>query len=62
MPHLFVLYVNGITEVFMKDCALSLYADDNLLFGKIIGLSDYATVADNIDLVHAWFKEWFMKF
>ena len=25
-------------------------------------MSDYATVQENIELVHAWFKEWFMEF
>ena len=28
---LFLLYINGVTELITKDCALSLYADDNLL-------------------------------
>ena len=38
---LFLLYINGVTELIMKDCALSLYADDNLLFCQIMGLSVY---------------------
>ena len=61
-PLLFLLYINGVTEVVTSDCALSLYADDNLLFCEIIELSDYARVQENINLVHAWFLEWFMEF
>ena len=44
-----------------KDYVLSLYADNSLLFCEITGWSDYAMVQDNIDLVHAWFKEWLME-
>ena len=40
-PLLFLLCINGVTEVVTSDCALSLYADDNLL----------------LYLVHAWFLE-----
>ena len=45
-----------------KDCALSQYTNDNLLFYKIMRCSDYATMQDNIDLVHGWFREWLMEF
>ena len=61
-PLLFLLYINGVTEVVTSNCALSLYADDNLLFCEIIELRDYTRVQDNINLVHAWFLEWFMEF
>ena len=27
-----------------------------------MGRSDYAIVQDNVGIVHAWFKEWFMDF
>ena len=52
-PLLFLLYINGVTEVVTDNCALSLYADGNLLFCEIIELSDYARVQENINLVHA---------
>ena len=61
-PLLFLLYINGVTEVVTSDCTFSLYAYDNLLFREIIELSDYARVQENINLVHAWFLEWFMEF
>ena len=61
-PLLFLLYINGITMMVTRDCALSLYADEISLFYEIIELSDYAMVQENINLVHAWFLEWFMEF
>ena len=36
-----------------SDCALSLYADDNLLFCEIIESNDNVRVLENINLVHA---------
>ena len=35
-PLLFLLYINRVTQVVTSNCALSLYADDNLLFCEII--------------------------
>ena len=61
-PLLFLLYINGVTEMVTKECSLSLYTDDNLLFFEITGRTNYATVQDNIDLVHALFNECFMEF
>ena len=63
--HLFrfvILYVNGVTDVVTKDCDLSMYADDNLLFSEIRNLGGYSHVQENIDLVHDWFGQWFMDF
>ena len=60
-PLLFLLYINGVTKVVTRDCALSLYTDDILLFFEIIELRDYDTIQENINLVHAWFLEWFME-
>ena len=35
-PLLFLLYINGVTQVVTSNCALALYADDNLLFCEIV--------------------------
>ena len=60
---LFLLYINGVTEVLTSDCALSLNADDNLLFSEIIELSDMPGCRSTSVLsMHAWFLEWFMEF
>ena len=61
-PILFLLYVNGVSDVVTKDCDLSLFSNDNLLFCEIRNLRDYSHLQEKIDLVHVLFGLWFMDF
>ena len=59
---LFLLYINGVTDVVMQDCNISYYADDSLLFCEMMGLSDFFITQENTDLVKNWFEENFKEF
>ena len=54
-PLLFLIYINDLTEINLRDGAkITLYADDVLLFRVINSPEDFAKLQDDIDKVGNW--------
>ena len=57
-PLLFVIYVNGITQLpFQEGSHLLLYADDILLYRSIKTQEDYYILQQHIALLEAWISQ-----
>ncbi len=61
-PLLFLLYVNGVTDVISTECDLSLFTDDILLYSEIRVPNDYLVVQENIDSVFDWSRKESLEF
>ena len=62
-PLLFLIYIDSITRVGLSTGAkLILYADDILLYKQMKCLEDYNELQHDIDLLHHWTAENFLKF
>ena len=53
-PHLFLIYIDDITNVELNDGNLLLYADDILLYHPIYCLDDYVHLQQKIDKLYLW--------
>ena len=62
-PLLFLIYIDSITRVGLSTGAkLILYEDDILLYKQMKCLEDYNELQHDIDLLHHWTAENFLKF
>ena len=56
-PLLFILYINGLSNIPLSPTAkLILYADDILLYIPCNSASDISAIQHNIDLISSWFS------
>ena len=54
-PLLFLIYINGITNMQLSlDSKITLYADDILLFKPIRKKEDYKDIQQDIDTLYTW--------
>ena len=56
-PLLFLIYINGVTEIPLNDGCMLLYADDILLYRQIQSSSDYQLLQQDIDAMETWFSQ-----
>ena len=56
-PLLFLIYINGVTEIPLNDGCMLLYADDILLYRQIQSSSDYQLFQQDIDAMESWFSQ-----
>ena len=59
-PLLFLIYINGISEVELHNGTIILYADDILLHRRIQSQADYLLLQKDIDNIRAWFMANYM--
>jgi len=59
-PLLFLIYINGISEVELHNGTIILYADDILLHRRIQSQADYLLLQKDIDSIRAWFMANYM--
>jgi hypothetical protein len=59
-PLLFLLYINDITQGIQSE--MRLFADDCVLYRKIVSDSDVNSLQADIDKLHSWSLDWQMKF
>ena len=60
-PLLFLIYINGITDLQLSsESCITLYADDILLFKPINKVEDYIDLQNDINSLHEWSQESFL--
>ena len=62
-PLLFLLYIDGITNVTLSpNSHLTLYADDMLLYRPIANCADYANLQEDINRISEWVEANYLQF
>ena len=56
-PTLFLIYINGITDISLSDGSKLLYADDLLLYRAIRTVHDYAQLQQDINSLDNWIQQ-----
>ena len=59
-PILFLIYINDLCDV-IKDCNLSMFADDTKIFKVVKNEQDKETLQDNINAMSKWCQDWQMS-
>src|SRR5271170_5517985 len=58
-PLLFLIYINDLPDKIKSKCRL--FADDSLIYRKILTELDYLKLQQDLDKVFDWCKKWHMK-